>query len=591
MRASVDNLPVNQNNPRTTEGFVSYLSREQYGEQPLIWPRRYSQQPQHQPTWRKYSSDSEFMLKYQINEMYIRYVLWQFIGRAGYDQDDGIDFKKLYAIPFLFGLLGLFYLTKKDKKTGFILIFTFLLFGVLTALYQNQQDPQPRERDYFYVASYMIFCLWIGHGVLFIADLIKEKIKSNSSKALIASVLLLSFVIVPLNMLKASYFHQDRSGNYLPFDYAYNILQSVEKDAILITNGDNDTFPLWCLQAVYGIRTDVRIVNLSLANADWYNLQLKNERPYGSLPVPFTYTNEQLKKLQPVMWDENKPITISVPPEAYPDTMKIKPDKITYNVPATIRQRQGNQIITALQTSDLIVLDIVKANNWKRPLYFSATVMDMYCVGLSGYLRFEGMAQKLMPFKTDTKTGKLVNIDVTSKCYLTTPNEISKTPAYGFLFRNTNSGNVFYEGVHRRIIDAYRDPYFRLATACSADSANHKLAKETIEKMEANIPRNVIPMDYRFKYRVSLLLYKINEMQLFNEYAAEIEKSALEDIQANPANIALTEYNPYTILVNIYDAKGDYQKAYDYLKRIYDKNPNDPTVLQKMNVLKQKLGL
>ena len=114
-------------------------------------------------------------------------------------------------------------------------------------------------------------------------------------------------------MLRVNYYHQNRNGNYLPYDYAYNILQSVEKDAILITNGDNDTFPLWCLQAVYGIRTDVRVVNLSLAQTDWYNLQLKNERPYGSLPVPMSFTDAQLKKLQPVQWDEKKPVTYDVP--------------------------------------------------------------------------------------------------------------------------------------------------------------------------------------------------------------------------------------------------------------------------------------
>src|SRR4029078_11719885 len=182
-----------------------------------------------------------------------RYWFWNYIGRAGYDQNDGVDFKKFYAIPFLIGMFGLFYQFRKDWKLGIIFLMMFLMMGIVTALYQNQQEPQPRERDYFYVGAFMAFSLWIGIGVAGMIELISEKLKDKKALMAICSVvLILSFAAVPLNMLRVNYHYQNRNGNYLPFDYAYNILQSVEKDAILITNGDNDTFPLWCLQAVYG---------------------------------------------------------------------------------------------------------------------------------------------------------------------------------------------------------------------------------------------------------------------------------------------------------------------------------------------------
>ncbi|MCY7361099.1 MAG: DUF2723 domain-containing protein, partial [Ignavibacteria bacterium] len=341
LRANVTNLPLNENTPNNIETLISYLNREQYGQQPLILPRRYSQEPQHQGIYQKYSSDMEFLWKYQINQMFNRYWFWNYIGREGYDQNDGVDFKKFYAIPFLIGMFGLFYQFRKDWKLGIIFLMMFLMMGIVTALYQNQQEPQPRERDYFYVGAFMAFSIWIGIGVAGMIELLAEKMKNKKSLVAVCSVVLLfSFAAVPINMLKENYHYSNRHGNYLPYDYAYNLLQSVEKDGILITNGDNDTFPLWCLQAAYGVRTDVRVVNLSLAQTELYNLQLKNETPYGALTVPMTLTNDQLKRLQPVQWDEKKSISFDVPLSAYPDSMKSIPNlptKIVVNVPPTIR--------------------------------------------------------------------------------------------------------------------------------------------------------------------------------------------------------------------------------------------------------------
>ena len=304
----------------------------------------------------------EFMWKYQINHMFNRYWFWNYIGREGYNQNDGVDFGKYWAIPFIIGMFGLFYHFRKDWKLALIFLFMFLMMGVITALYQNQQEPQPRERDYFYVGAFFAFSMWIGVGVAGLAEIIKEKFSKISMVAVASVVVLVSFAFVPVNMLVKGYYHQSRHGNYFPFDYAYNLLQSLEKDAIFITNGDNDTFPLWCLQAVYGIRTDVRIINLSLAQTDWYNLQLKNERPYGALTVPMTLSDAQLKKLQPVQWDEKKPVSFEVPLNAYPDSMRNKPDlptRITVTVPPTIRQQSQNQVITALKANDLLLIDII----------------------------------------------------------------------------------------------------------------------------------------------------------------------------------------------------------------------------------------
>jgi hypothetical protein len=136
---------------------------------------------------------------------------------------------------------------------------------ILDGVYQNQQEPQPRERDYFYVGAFFVFSIWIALGIHGIIEVMREKYKEHKLvRPLTFAILILGFVAIPVSMLKANWFEHNRANNFVPWDYAYNLLQSVEENAILFTNGDNDTFPLWYLQDVEGVRRDVRIANLSL---------------------------------------------------------------------------------------------------------------------------------------------------------------------------------------------------------------------------------------------------------------------------------------------------------------------------------------
>lgn len=592
IRANVTDLPINENAPADVETLLSFLNREQYGQQPLIMPRRYSQEPQHQGIYSNYSSDMEFMWKYQINHMFNRYWFWNYIGREGYDQNDGVDFKRLWAIPFIVGMFGLFYHFRRDWKLAFIFLLMFLMMGVITALYQNQQEPQPRERDYFYVGAFFAFSMWIGVGVAGLGEIIRQKFSKVSITAVAAALVIVSFAAIPLNMLREGYFYQNRNGNYFPYNYAYNILQSLDKDAIVITNGDNDTFPLWCLQAVYGVRTDVRIINLSLAQTDWYNLQLKNERPYGALTVPMNLSDAQLKKLQPVQWDEKKTVSYDVPLSAYPDSMRNKPDlptRITVNVPATIRQQSQNQVITALKANDLLLMDIIKANKWERPIYFSVTVSEDNYVGLGDYLVMEGMAQRLVPFKVSGTADNGVNREVMEKSLYDNPATPSKTPRYGFILSGLNDPNMFYNEDQTRMAQTYRTVFMRLAYSYAMDSADFSKAVAVLDKMESYIPRSVIEMDYRIEYDVAMLYYRLGNQKKFEEYSDNIASRAEEEIKNNPANVQ-SYYNPYRILLDIYETRGDYQKALDLLNRLSVMSPGDQSVKQKIESIKQKMG-
>lgn len=302
MIRSNQDTPINLNSPKNMESLYKYVNREQYGDFPTF-KRRFSQEPHQQEIYTKYSSDFDFFWSYQMNHMYNRYLLWNYVGRVSTDQDAGVDWSKLFGIPFIIGLFGAYYHFRRDWKMASIFLIMFIFLGWMTAFYQNQQEPQPRERDYFYVGAFFVFSMWIAIGVQGVMDLIREQMKkSNSQKPVMAFSVVLLFALIPLNMMRVNYHINDRSKNYVPWDYSYNMLQSVAPDAILFTNGDNDTFPLWYLQNVEGVRQDVTIANLSLLNTDWYITQLKNTRPFNSQKVPMTLTDEQIKDIGPQEW-------------------------------------------------------------------------------------------------------------------------------------------------------------------------------------------------------------------------------------------------------------------------------------------------
>ncbi len=584
IRANVDNLPINENVPNNMERLVSYLSREQYGEAPF-WPRRYSQEPMHRRTWANYTGDFDFLWRYQINHMFNRYLGWQYIGRAGYNQEQGIDWGKFYGIPFLIGLFGLFYHFRKDWKLGLIFMWAFLLMGVFTALFQRQQDPQPRERDYFYTGAFFVYSLWIGLGTMGILELIKDGIKSKQAMMAAGVVSLIAlFIFIPGKMFSENYHYNNRHNNYVPFDYAYNILQSVEKDAIIFTNGDNDTFPLWYLQAV-GYRQDVRVVNLSLLNVDWYIKEMKNEMPYGALKVPINMSDAQIEKVQPTQWGEYKVVSVTVPPEAYPDSIKAKgtpPDKILWRMPATINY----QNIKAVKTQDLIIFEIVKSNNWQRPIYFSSTVTDDNFIGLDEYLVAEGMSKRLVPFKDESAQFR-VNEKLMYDNLMISASEYSKTPQYGMFFRGYNDPDIFFDQVHTNIVQNYRTQYLTFSYAMYAENKFDKVA-EILNKMEVNMPISVVPMDYRIQYDVAMMYLRIGDKAKFNELSIGVEQAAIAEMQKNPNDIS-TYWNPYKILIDIYEGRDEYGKAIDILTRLDRISPGSPEVKMKIQMLQEKL--
>jgi hypothetical protein len=560
IRANAE-TPIDENNPNTLSRFVTYLEREQYGETPLI-ERRFSNEPDKIANFKKYSSDLDYLWRYQINHMYLRYLGWNFIGKVGDWQDAGVTFSQLFAIPFIVGFFGLYFHWRNDQKMAFIMAIFFLLTGLVLAVYFNMQEPQPRERDYFFVYSFWAFCLWIGIGVLGFLDTLKERLQGRNLRLASYGVLVLAFAFIPGNMFRTNLHPMSRRGHYLAWDYSYNLLQSVEKDAILVTQGDNDTFPLWYLQDVEGVRRDVRIVNLSLANTDWYIMQLKHTTPFGAKTVPLSIPDEQIDGILPIRWQAQQ-MQLPVPqfaeqgkePDSNDPHSTDIVDTVKWVMPVSLQI--GN--VSALRVQDIVVFDMIRTAAWRRPIYFAISVGPDGSIGLRDYLQLRGLAYKLVPQRFPNFWAA-VDEDVTMKDVMTNVTKPSLGPAEGFRWRGLQDSTVHFDENQRRMISSYRQPFFSLALYFINEKKDTLEADKVLARMEEVIPRRQHPMDYRFKWDISTLYELVGDKAVYREYLSELTQELATVVQGGPTE-QLSQYNPYIVLMQAYEGLGEYDKA------------------------------
>ena len=569
IRANAD-TPMNENDPSNLKRLVSYLERDQYGETPLM-NRRFSLEPDKIESFKKYSSDLDYLWEYQIKHMYLRYMGWNFIGKEADWQDAGVRFSQLYGIPFIIGLLGLFYHWKKDQKMAFIMTIFFILTGFALAFYFNMQEPQPRERDYFFVYSVFGFCMWIGLGVLAIFDFLKERLKDQNLKYVSYGVFAVILVLVPGNMMRTNAHPMSRNGHYLAWDYSYNLLQSVEKDAVLITAGDNDTFPLWYLQDAEGIRRDVRVVNLSLANTDWYIKQLKHSRPYGAKPVPISIPDDQIEGIQPMQY-KTQEIHVPIPRFAMeglsgsdnndPQSAAIV-DTMKFVMPATLEF--GN--VSALRVQDILVYDIVRTSNWQRPIYFAITAGgDDSKIGLREYLELQGLAYKLVPQRRQ-QYWAAVNEERTRAHLFTDVKVPSKEPSYGCLWRGLQDSTIHFDENQRRMIASYRQPFYTLVMYLANVKNKPQEISAVLDRMEQVIPRRINPIDYRLKSDIAMFYNMAGNTQKYKEFLSELVQDLTPIVEAGTTE-PLSQYNPFVLLAQSYEGLGEYDKAVEVFQRI-----------------------
>lgn len=570
IRSGLDPV-IDENDPETADGMLKYLNREQYGTWG-IFPRRF---PGLAPEWQfeqenpgrnyktyQWSRQMDFLWDYQIKKMYIRYLGWQFIGKGDTMGPDGFiaenfSARGLFALPFLIGLLGMYYHFRKDWRHATTILGLFIVTGVAIVIYLNQENPQPRERDYVFVGSFFAFALWIGTGVSAILEWLKERFymsRSGSSgpapdnklfKLSAAVAVVVLTLALPLNLLSFNFTDHDRSGNYVAYDYSYNILQSCEQNSILFTNGDNDTFPLWFLQYVYNIRPDVRIVNLSLLNTDWYIKQLKNQEP----KVPISLTDRQIEQLQLIPWEAQK-IKIPVPLAARSEVLgqidvasqaQAEPlSELEVNVQPTVFGK-------ALRVQDFMILNIIYANQWRKPINFAVTVSDDNKVNLDPWLRMDGLVFKLVPMSGEVLARE----------------RLQKNLFENFKFRNLNNSDVYYDDNVIGLLQNYRAAYLRLAQEYLMQRNNNKVI-ETLNKMEEVMPEKVIPVpDYRLSMRIGQLYDLAGN-------TAELIRRGEEIIKEQPDNPMVVGY-----LVSSLSRVGNHQRAVELLEEWLKRHPED----------------
>lgn len=610
---SAANPPIDQNDPETVDDFISYLKREQYGSTPLfrgstfdpaigrvnferetLFPRRHSAEPHHLAVYQRYNSDLDFFVRYQIGHMYLRYFLWNFVGRAGDVQDSpaitGFRFidtrieqapplqrtpseqasrNRYFALPLILGLIGAGFHMSRDWRRAFAVGILFLMTGIGIILYLNQTPMQPRERDYSYVGSFFAFSLWIGLGATGLIQLLTDGLRSrlSSVKQIDAAGLGLAVIIfaaVPIWMLAENFDDHDRSSNYVPREYALNMLESVDENAILFTNGDNDTFPLWYLQEVEGIRRDVRVVNLSLLNTPWYVRQLKNQQARDSAPLPISLSDSQISNLTVVRWE---PAEVAVPVDqaALRTENRILPlpgdiDRVESPMRWTMTGRPFGQDINILYAADQVVFDMIRTNarqGWTRPIYFAVTVAPDGQLGLDNFLQMEGQAFRVVPIRHESPLGRVVP-------------GLTDERLVNFTFTGLDDPSIYFDENIRRMTDNYRNVFSHTAQQLALMGETER-ARRVLETITTRVPFETIPGDERSYLLLARAYDALGDQETVSQLMAQAEPIALHRLTNARTDRQLDFAAQYVQMIRFtYLEAGDYDAASAFSHRIAD---------------------
>ncbi len=649
------NTSVDMYNVDNPVSLVGYLSREQYGDWPILYGQDFTAQPidnkvtetyikskdryekngrrveyvyapedkhllprmwdqsndqghaDYYASWMGIGKDKEgnweraptmaenigFAFQYQLGWMYIRYFMWNFAGKQNdlqgvymsnvrdgnwktgigpWDtfrlgkQDTLPDSLKnnkannsLFALPLILGILGLLYQIKKDKRDAFVVGLLFILTGAAVIFYLNQAGNQPRERDYAFVGSFYAFAIWIGLGVLYVKDLLGGFIKNSTVAGYAAAGL--CTLAVPVIMASQEWDDHDRSKKTMARDLATDYLESCAPNAIVISFGDNDTYPLWYAQEVEGIRKDIRVINSSLLGTDWYINQLRY-KINNSDPIDPIWTKEQIE-------GSNRDIIYNAPkagidPNKYMDLYTMMKDYAGSDDPAKMEQgRDGsalniypckkvflpvdinvvkqNGTVNANDTvvdsvkfeipknvifkNDAAVLNIIAANNWKRPIYFTSP--DAGGIGINNYIRQDGLTYRFVPV-----TNSEVNNDWVYDKMMTK-----------FKFGNANVMGVYFDEENRRHLNSIRLAYAQAASSL-ADNGRKEEAKKMLTKcdqmmLEENFPYGMVSRRQQhnsFSLQMLIAAYKAGDSVLANKITKSVKKD-LEQQMAYMANL------------------------------------------------------
>ena len=589
-----------------------------------------------------FGENVKFMINYQFGYMYGRYFMWNFSGRQNdiqgqLDKYNGnwlsgikfIDEARLgpqtnlpsdvtenkgrnvyYMLPFLLGLIGLLYQFRWDKKNFFVLFMFFAFTGFAIIFYTNPKPFEPRERDYAVVGSFYIFAIWIGFGVLALYEYLKHFANKKMIAIAVSGVTLLA---VPTLMAFENWDDHDRSNRYTTHLNAQSYLESCDPNAIMFTIGDNDTFPLWYMQEVEGIRTDIKLVNTSLFATDWYIDQMKratydappipsqlehDDYKYGSLDAAY-YFEELFPSLKDsilpinnfMQWVESKNKATFYDIDGDGNDEKVLPtNKIRIPVNkenvlkyGIVAAKDADKIVDYIEIeigrgiakNRILMIDILANFDWKRPIYFTGGAFaDEEYIWLKDYLQLDGMAYKLVPIKTPMK---IVNPDgtVTKKSPFDM-GRIDPEKMYNniqkFNWRNINDGKIYLDEQTKKNSISLRNNLMRLSDAFAEEGDTIK----ALEVLDLSIEKMPIKDFGHFSLSVGYpeMYYLLGEpekarkaadtlIQIFKEqliWLAEFPKENSNLIFEEIDNNLLMYRNIIATQIDRFDTDEDYKK-------------------------------
>lgn len=690
------NTPVDMTNPDNVMSLVSYLQREQYLQQPLVYGQDYNtpvigvdtkgnaygqtkkdgkdyyevidkrlsykydpsrlrlfpriwdnSDPSHVAYYKSYlgltddaiptSADNiSFFMGYQLNWMWWRYFMWNYAGRQndfegqgearngnwisgigpidrarlgnpdkmGKGYADNKARNELYFLPLILGLLGMIYHFNHRRKDAAVVLLLFFFTGIAIAVYLNMAAIQPRERDYAFAGSTYAFAIWIGLGVLMVYRLVQRFIKSPSA---VYMTVLLCLLAVPALMAKEEWDDHDRSRKSLARASAWNTLQSCAPNAILFTVGDNDTYPLWYLQEVEGVRRDVRVIITELLGTDWYIDQL-NYRVNDADAVPMVWKKEDYigSHHNYVQYYHNP----QVPQDKYlnlydvcrfmnstdpANTLRTTAGETENYLPSkkffvqspgkdelvrsgllpaadtgiTVNEMKFDFPKDAAYKNDLAVLNIVAAvaqQGWKRPVYFNGSFpgSENYD-GMGDYMRMEGVVFRLLPWRynrpANAQDRGSVNIDKSYDLLM-----------HKYLWGGGDKTDVYFDEKNRVMFTAYRLYAAQLADALTA-AGRKQDAVRVLDKIMHSITETSFPYDFS-AYYMATAYYHAGAADKARSLSQKLVKNATDDIswiatlndtkQEGEAGTARNDLGMINMLANAAQQAGDSVTANAY---------------------------
>ena len=502
-----------------------------------------------------FGENLRFFFNYQVNFMYWRYFMWNFVGRQNDIQGHGsvlygnwlsgikfIDDARLgdqdnlparfannkarntyFFLPFILGLLGIFFQYNRGnegKKGLWVVFLLFLMTGLAIVVYLNQYPHQPRERDYAYAGSFYAFAIWIGLGVLALSETLKKFLPETVSAGIAG---LAALILVPGIMGAQNWDDHDRSGRYTARDFGANYLKSCQPNAVIFTNGDNDTFPLWYNQDVEGVRTDVRVCNLSYLQTDWYIDQMKR-KAYDSDPLPFSMTTDQyrlgtrdlvyildnprikrdyigLKEAVEWIASDNPATKLQQANNASylpKNQIRFKVDKEAVLRNHVVAPEDSDKIVdeividlsdkNSLSKDEMMILDLMAHNDWKRPIYWSITVSQSKYMNLMDYFQLEGFAYRLVPIKSESSPQQLSFGKVNTKLMY---DNLMNNFAWGRM----NQPDVYIDENNGRMMTNIRNSFNRLASELIKENKKDS-AIQVLDRCTELVPNDIIPYEY-----------------------------------------------------------------------------------------------